>query len=142
MKNDPRLEQLIECHELAREYPAEVHAEAAAFVEAPGFDDPSLEDLELLPFVTIDDEDSRDLDQALCLARGDTGGFEVWYALADASHFVPRASSKRWSDPGSSWCARRWRRSPAATSTSTPVRSPTKRSSSPWPPSTSSNGPE
>jgi hypothetical protein len=93
MKNDPRLEQLIERHELAREYPAEVHAEAAAFVEAPGFDDPSLEDLELLPFVTIDDEDSRDLDQALCLARGDTGGFEVWYALADASHFVSRSGS-------------------------------------------------
>lgn len=93
MRNDPQLEQLIERHELAREYPAEVHAEAAAFVGAPGLDDPSLEDLERLPFVTIDDEDSQDLDQALYVARGGAGGFEIWYALADASHFVPPGSA-------------------------------------------------
>lgn len=42
-----------------------------------------------IPFVTIDPPGSRDLDQALCLARsGD--GFRVWYAIADVGFWVDR----------------------------------------------------
>lgn len=57
-----------------------------------GVDDPTLVDLTELPFVTIDNHDSRDLDQALFL-EAIPGGFAVRYALADASHFVPASSA-------------------------------------------------
>ena len=41
-----------------------------------------------IPFVTIDPATSRDLDQALSLHRR-TGGFRVFYAIADVTSFVP-----------------------------------------------------
>jgi ribonuclease R len=68
-------------------YPPEVHAEARGFQARPGLDDPVLADLTGLPFVTIDNPDSRDLDQALHVER-DGDGFVVRYALADASYYV------------------------------------------------------
>jgi exoribonuclease R len=40
-----------------------------------------------LPFVTIDPPGSRDLDQALCLARR-AGGYRVYYAIADVTSYV------------------------------------------------------
>jgi len=44
-------------------------------------------DLRKVPFVTIDGEDARDFDDAVCvLPRGD--GFEVWVAIADVAHYV------------------------------------------------------
>ena len=45
-----------------------------------------------LPFVTLDPEGSRDLDQAFFLARTPQGGYDVYYAIADVASFV---------DPGS-----------------------------------------
>lgn len=67
--------------------PAACEAEAAAWLADPGIDDPGLEDLTALPFVTIDYPTSMDLDQALFVApEGD--GHVVWYALADAAHYV------------------------------------------------------
>ncbi len=65
----------------------EVEAEAAALVANPGLDDPALEDLEAVPFVTVDGAGTRDLDQALFLAR-DGEGFVVSYAIADAAYYV------------------------------------------------------
>lgn len=64
-----------------------VEAEAAALVAAPGLDDPALIDLEAIPFVTVDGPGTRDLDQALHLARAGTG-YRVRYAIADAAHYV------------------------------------------------------
>ncbi len=49
--------------------------------------DPTLVDLTHLPFVTIDEVTSKDLDQAV-FVDADGDGFVVWYALADASAFV------------------------------------------------------
>jgi ribonuclease R len=69
-------------------HPPEAEAEAAEFVRAPGLDDATLRDLEGLAFVTIDNEDSRDLDQALYLETREDGGFRVLYALADAAYYV------------------------------------------------------
>ena len=65
----------------------QVIAEVEAAVAAPGLDDPTLENLRHLPFITIDYEESRDLDQALHIERGDDG-FVVRYALADAAYYI------------------------------------------------------
>ena len=53
-----------------------------------------LEDLTSLEFVTIDNDDSKDLDQALFIANNpDDGTYRVYYAIADASFFsVPGTS--------------------------------------------------
>lgn len=56
-------------------------------------------DLTHVPFVTIDPEGSRDLDQAFHAEAGD--GFTVRYAIADVAHFV---------DPGGAIEAEAWRR--------------------------------
>lgn len=67
-------------------------AETAAIVADPGIDDPALEDLTHLPFVTIDEVHSRDLDQALFVERRASkrqgSGFTVWYAIADPAWCV------------------------------------------------------
>ncbi len=47
----------------------------------------SRKDLRKLTFVTIDGEDAKDFDDAICVKpRGD--GFEVWVAIADVAHYV------------------------------------------------------
>jgi ribonuclease R len=82
---------IAEKHGLERTFGPEVEREVAAWIADPGIDDPSLTDLMGLPFVTIDNEDSRDLDQALLVTEAGSeapGAFDVDYALADASHFV------------------------------------------------------
>jgi ribonuclease R len=57
-------------------------------------DDPSLPDLTHLPFVTIDGPTSKDLDQAVHVARGEKGAaFVVRYALAAAADFVRPGSA-------------------------------------------------
>jgi len=49
-------------------------------------------DLTHLPFVTIDGEDARDFDDAICVSpRGD--GFEAWVAIADVAHYVHEGSA-------------------------------------------------
>ncbi|MER7798064.1 RNB domain-containing ribonuclease [Microbacterium sp. NPDC096154] len=76
--------------ELPGEFPAEVIAEADAVVasgEAVDGSDAERADLRDLAFHTIDPEGSRDLDQALCIAR-DGAGFVVHYAIADLAAFV------------------------------------------------------
>ncbi len=68
-------------------FPPEVMAETEALLRAPGIDDPALVDRTALPFVTIDNASSKDLDQAVHVAR-DGDGFMVAYAIADASFYV------------------------------------------------------
>lgn len=63
-------------------FPADVLAEAAAVV--PAEPDADLTDL---PFVTLDPVGSKDLDQAMVLARR-PGGFHVDYAIADVPAWV------------------------------------------------------
>ncbi|SDZ04937.1 Exoribonuclease R [Micromonospora pattaloongensis] len=45
-----------------------------------------------IPFVTIDPRGSRDLDQAMFLARRSGGGYRVHYAIADVARYVPVGS--------------------------------------------------
>lgn len=83
----PPIRAILEAEELEPHFSDDVMAEAAAFLAAPGLDDPALADEESIPYVTVDGEHTRDLDQALHLAReGDT--YRVRYAIADAAHFV------------------------------------------------------
>jgi ribonuclease R len=88
-KSEAALDAILARQGVHTDYPAEVLQEVDALMADPGIDDPGLEDLTALPFVTIDNEDSRDLDQALQIERCAGGrGFIVRYALADAAHFV------------------------------------------------------
>lgn len=80
-------------HELDPEFPPAVVEETRALLAAPGIDDPALADLTALPFVTIDDATSRDLDQAVFVSPRGDGGARVFYALADASHYVTVGSA-------------------------------------------------
>lgn len=69
-----------------------VEAETGALLRSDAVGDPSLDDRTSVPFCTIDGPHSRDLDQALHIARrGD--GFVLQYALADAAYFVARGSA-------------------------------------------------
>lgn len=68
-------------------HPAAALDEARRLHAAPAIESPQLEDLRRLPFVTIDEPSSRDLDQALFIERL-ASGFTVYYAIADACHFV------------------------------------------------------
>ena len=75
-----------------RPYPEAVEDEVKLWLKTPGIDDPGLDDLTNVPFVTIDNEDSRDLDQALFIDRSE-GGYRVSYALADAAYYVRPGSA-------------------------------------------------
>lgn len=83
-----KLYGILAGHGIDPSFPPEVEAEVKEVVKNPGLDDPALEDLTHLPFVTIDNEDSRDLDQAMHIERTEAGGYKVYYALADAAHYV------------------------------------------------------
>ena len=76
--------------DLPGEFPAEVLAEAEAIARQPIDDDRT--DLTDVPFVTIDPPGSKDLDQAMHLARVD-GGWRVQYAIADLGSVIKPGSA-------------------------------------------------
>jgi exoribonuclease R len=71
--------------EVSPEFPAEVEAAAEKAVA-----DPRLPDLDRtdLPLVTIDPAGAKDLDQALYLERTGSGGYRLFYAIADLAAFI------------------------------------------------------
>lgn len=68
-------------------FPLDALEEVKAIIAEPGIDDPSLGDYTHLPFVTIDNEGSKDLDQAVYVEKG-KAGFTLYYAIADASYYI------------------------------------------------------
>lgn len=87
-----RLDAITTALQLRVAFSPEVLAETERWLKAPGIDDPALVDRTAVPFVTIDNAHSKDLDQAVHVAReGD--GFLIAYAIADASFYVRPGSA-------------------------------------------------
>ncbi|MEM8569307.1 MAG: ribonuclease R [Pseudomonadota bacterium] len=92
----PRSVSLIAIHEhgIPDTFPNAALAEAEA-AQPTGLAD--REDLRALPLVTIDPEDARDHDDAVCAAPDEDpenpGGFVVWVAIADVAHYVRPGSA-------------------------------------------------
>jgi ribonuclease R len=86
------LQDIATALQLSVEFPPEVVAETEAWLKNPQIDDPALVDRTAMPFVTIDNAHSKDLDQAVFVEReGD--GYLVAYAIADASFYVRHKSA-------------------------------------------------
>jgi len=87
------IDLIVAEQQLAEEFPAAVIAEANHFADTIEESDlAGRKDLRHLPFVTIDGEDARDFDDAICvLPRGE--GFETWVAIADVAHYVTPKSA-------------------------------------------------
>jgi ribonuclease R len=79
----------IRNHDLPTQWPEDVLLEASRF--APTVTEESIEgreDLRHLPFVTIDGEDAKDFDDAVYCEPREKGGWMLYVAIADVSHYV------------------------------------------------------
>ncbi len=80
----------IRSHNIPFEWPEEVAGETAALPDrVKEKDKQNRIDLRHLPFVTIDGEDAKDFDDAVyCDKNRTTGGWRLYVAIADVSHYV------------------------------------------------------
>ena len=84
----------IRAHGIPNQWPAAVQAEARALpAEVDEKDKTNRVDLRDLPFVTIDGEDARDFDDAVYAERKKSGGWRLYVAIADVSHYVTCGSA-------------------------------------------------
>ena len=84
------IEVAIRSHDIPHEWSAGVVSEAKRLPdEVRDADKHNRIDLRHLPFVTIDGEDARDFDDAVyCETNKNTGGWRLYVAIADVSHYV------------------------------------------------------
>lgn len=83
------VEVAIRSYDIPFEWPKDVLSEAQRFPLEPDEDEKSQRvDLRALPFVTIDGEDARDFDDAVYCEKKRGGGWKLWVAIADVSHYV------------------------------------------------------
>lgn len=84
----------IRSHDIPYRWPEAVIAEANQLGDEPDEADKKHRvDLRDLPLVTIDGEDARDFDDAVYCKARKGGGFTLWVAIADVSHYVPVGSA-------------------------------------------------
>ncbi|MGV8837492.1 ribonuclease R [Cellvibrio sp.] len=87
------IELAIQAHGIPSEWPSAALAEAALLShEVLEKDKLHRVDVRHLPFVTIDGEDARDFDDAVLCERR-KGGWRLYVAIADVSHYVPVESA-------------------------------------------------
>ena len=79
----------IRAHNIPHVWPEAVEREAMALSSEPLEEDKLHRvDLRKMPFVTIDGEDARDFDDAVYCESKIMGGWRLWVAIADVSHYV------------------------------------------------------
>ncbi len=84
----------IAAHQLPEHWPDAVQAEAATAPLQVQHDElAGRVDLRALPLVTIDGEDARDFDDAVCARALPDGGFRLWVAIADVARYVSPGSA-------------------------------------------------
>ena len=83
------IEVAILAHGLPAEWPDDVHASLKDVPDTVRESDLlKRTDLRHLPFVTIDGEDAKDFDDAVYCKPKPKGGFQLYVAIADVSHYV------------------------------------------------------
>ncbi len=79
----------IHNYNIRREWPDDVMTELQKLKpEVAEKDKKNRVDLRHLPLVTIDGEDARDFDDAVYCEWKESGGWRLWVAIADVSHYV------------------------------------------------------
>ncbi len=88
------IEVAIHAHRIPADWPDDVLAEVNKIpqqvTEIKGQD---RTDLRHLPFVTIDGEDAKDFDDAVYCCQKAKGGYQLYVAIADVSHYVTLGSA-------------------------------------------------
>ncbi|CAA0100676.1 Ribonuclease R [BD1-7 clade bacterium] len=70
-------------------FPEDAQAQADKLADTPSDHEKRQRiDLRALPLVTIDGEDARDFDDAVYCEKKKSGGWRLWVAIADVSHYV------------------------------------------------------
>jgi ribonuclease R len=83
----------LHAHGIPFEWPDDVLAEVAKIPQHIGEAEiKGRTDLRTLPFVTIDGEDAKDFDDAVYCHKKPKGGFQLFVAIADVSHYVAEHS--------------------------------------------------
>lgn len=84
----------IHAHGIPCQWPEDVSSEVAKIPQQVSTEQlRGRTDLRHLPFVTIDGEDARDFDDAVYCYSKPQGGFQLYVAIADVSHYVSPGSA-------------------------------------------------
>jgi len=88
------IEVAVRSHDIPHVWPSAVEKETYRFSEEVGETDlQGRADLRDIPFVTIDGEDAKDFDDAVFARRHKQGGWTLFVAIADVSHYVKIGSA-------------------------------------------------